>query len=331
MTMNAAPDVSRKIRVDRETFRSLAAEEIVDLFARCLEEELVCRQQRGLEGLPLKSYLKNLFSADGKIAPTGIFGYSQRLALIIEELRRSPKNIRILDSGCGYGTESLLFSLFPCKVWAVDLVAERVALGRSRIDFFQTRFKSSLDLTFVHANIFRFLKSSPPFDIIWAMEAISHIYPLQKFFDLRLDKMKTDGKLIISDPNGLNPLALIRSFGIRGSLLHKPHRKFLDPETRRPTEVGQEKILNIFRIRRLLDASGFKIKMVDFSGFMGSSIFPRRFLDSEESAKRLSGYQRAIKRIPFIRSFGSIDTLLATKKDSLDYSAPELTRGTRLW
>ena len=102
-------------------------------------------------------------------------GYGQRLALCVEALRAADKSLNILDAGCGYGTESFMFSLFPAKGWGVDLVPERIALARSRIDFFQSLSERSLDVTFVNAHLFRFLETSPMFDIIWAMEAIFHI------------------------------------------------------------------------------------------------------------------------------------------------------------
>jgi SAM-dependent methyltransferase len=314
--MNQPLEIAPSDTVDPAALRSLAARTIVFLYARYLAQELVFREKKGLEVLFLKSYLSHLFTPEGKIVRVGWEGYSQRLALIIEELRVSPKSLRILDAGCGYGTESLLFSFFPSQVCGVDLVTERIAQARSRIDFFQSLSKRPLDVTFVNANIFRFLEVSPPFDIIWALEAISHIYPPEKFFHLCREKLKDGGKLIVSDPNELNPLAFIRSMRIRGGIVHKPHQKFSDPETRRPVDVGQEKIFNIFRIRKLLEASGFQIKAIDISGFMGSSVLPKSFLLKDKAAGLLGRYQRIAQRIPILRSLGSIYTLVATKRNS---------------
>ena len=314
--MNQPLEITPANKADPAAFRSLTAKNAVFLYARCLEQELVFREKKGLDILRLKSYLRHLFSPDGKIIRLGWEGYGQRLAFIIEALRPSQKKLRILDAGCGYGTESLLFSLFPVEVWGIDLVPERIALARSRIDFFQSLSKRPLEVTFVNANIFRFLENAPPFDIIWAMEAISHIYPPEKFFQTCRQKITDDGKLIISDPNSLNPLALIRSIKIRGSIVHQPHQKFRDPETRLPADVGQEKIFNIFRIRKLLEASGFRIKAIDVSGFMGSSLLPQSLLHKEKAARLLERYQRIAQRTPIFRSLGSIYTLVAVKKNS---------------
>lgn len=314
--MNQPLEITFANKVDPAAFRSLTAKNAVFLYARCLEQELVFREKKGLNVLLLKSYLRHLLSPDGKIIRLGWEGYGQRLTFIIDALKAAQKNLRILDAGCGYGTESLLFSLFPVEVWGIDLVPERIALARSRIDFFQSLSKRPLEVTFVNANIFRFLENAPPFDIIWAMESISHIYPPEKFFQICRQKISDDGKLIISDPNRLNPLALIRSMKIRGSIVHKPHKKFLDPETRQPADVGQEKIFNIFRIRKLLKAAGFQIKAIDVSGFMGSSLLPRSLFHKEKAARLLGRYQRIVQRTPILRSLGSIYTLVATKRSS---------------
>ncbi len=300
---------------DAETsaLRSLAANEIMSVYARCLEQEMIFRKNSGMDVFPLRFYLRNLFSPDGKVIRVGWEGYGQRLTPVIEELRRSSKDTCILDAGCGYGTESLLFSLFPAKVWGVDLVPERVALARSRMGFFQSLADRSLDLTFVNAHIFRFLETSPKFDIIWSMEAISHIYPPEKFFRICRKKLKDGGKLIISDPNGLNPLSRFRSLKIRRSILHKHHQRFLDPETRQPVDVGQEKIFSTFRIIRFLETVGFTIQAIDISGFMGSSFLPQALLDKEAVIHWLGRYQRAVQKIPLLRLLGSIYTLVATK------------------
>jgi len=313
--MNHIRDTAANIKVDRAAIRLLKAEEILSLYAHWLEREIVFRETTGLEVLPLKTYYRNLFSPHGKIRPIGWEGYGQRLTPIIEELKTSTRAPRVLDAGCGYGTESLLFSLFPAKVWGVDLVPERIALARSRADFFQALSNKPLELTFVNAHLFRFLETSPPFDIIWALEAISHIYPPEKFLRLCWRKINKDGKLIISDPNSLNPLALLRSMKIRGSVIHRPHQKFLDPDTWQPADVGQEKIFNIFRIKKLLEAAGFRIQAVEMSGFMGSSLLPQAFFDKEKFVRSLERYQKLVRRIPLLRSLGSIYTLIATKRN----------------
>jgi len=285
----------------------------ISLFLSWLEAELGDRESRGLDSAPLRSYLRNLMTPRGSVHAAGAFGYSQRLGLMLDSLATPRGRMRILDAGCGYGTETLLFSLRGCETWGVELVPERAEFARSRIDFFQRAAGRPLDVRFLNANVLRFLEGSPSFDIIWAMESISHIHPVDEFFRLARLKLSEGGKLIITDPNPLNPLALARSIRIRGSLVPRPHRRFRDPETGEPADYGQERILPLFKLRRDLRKAGFSLTRSDMTGFMGSSLLPDALLGSPSAARFLIGFQTAMKRIPGLRSLGSIYTAVAVK------------------
>ena len=293
--------------------RESSNEDIVNSFCHTLEEEAQFRKDRGMDYTSIKSYLKSLFTPSGILSPLGIAGYTHRLAAMLDELKERTNQARILDAGCGYGTESLFFSLFGNPIIGVELVKERLEIANSRVEYFQSISKSGLDLNFINADIFRFLEHSKPFDVIWVMEAISHIYPPEKFIELAYERLAEGGALVISDPNSLNPLAWLRSVKIRGSLKHIPHQKFKDPETEKPVCYGQEQIFSFFRLRRILKNSGFKIKRVDLSGFMGSSFLPRFILNHKASQKILEDFQNFIKGLPIIRAFGSIYSIVAIK------------------
>jgi len=285
----------------------------IDLFLSWLEAELRDRESEGQDGAPLRHYLRNLITARGFVHPAGAFGYAQRLALMMKALESAPERPRVLDAGCGYGTETMLFSLRGCETRGVELVPERAEFARSRIGFFERTAGRPLDVRIVNANILRFLKNSPPFDIIWAMESISHIHPVEEFFRLAHARLADGGKLIVTDPNPMNPLALVRSVRIRGTILHRPHRRFRDPETGEPAEYGQERILPLFKLRRDLMKAGFFIEGLEMTGFMGSSLLPASILESPSAGRFLIGFQKTMKRIPVIRSLGSIFTVVAVK------------------
>ena len=78
--MNQPLEIIPADKADPAVFRSLTAKDAVFLYARYLEQELVFREKRGLDVLLLKSYLRHLFSPDGKIIRLGWDGYGQRLA-----------------------------------------------------------------------------------------------------------------------------------------------------------------------------------------------------------------------------------------------------------
>ncbi len=288
-------------------------EEIVLSFCDLLRKELLFRKGKGLDCNALKIYYRNLFTNDDQVMPLGALGYAQRLSPILSMIRKEKPALRILDAGSGYGTESFLFSSFGHTVVGLELVSDRVALARSRLGFFYKIGNLPLDLHFIHANIFGFLEKSDPFDIIWAMEAISHIFPPEHFLNLAFQKLPPGGRLILSDPNSLNPLAWGRSVRIRGSFKHSPHTRFNDPETHCPVAYGQEKIYPFFTLRRMLRRAGFQVKETQVSGFLCSSFFPKKLQCNKSLYGPMKKFQRILMRTPVLQSLGSIYTIVATK------------------
>jgi len=288
-------------------------ENIVIDFCNSLRNELIYRKEKGLDYVSIQSYLSNLIDKDLNLIQAGVIGYAQRLAPIIIEIRKSPENIKILDAGCGYGTESILFSLLEKKVTGVELVKGRANLAKSRIDFYNSLSDIGINLNFVNSHIIRFLDQSNKFDIIWAMEAISHIYPLEKFISLAYKKLNNNGKLIVSDPNKINPVALLRSIKIRGSLFHRTHRKFQDPDTHKPVDYSQEKIFSANKFQNILKSYGFTIDNILITGFLGTSLLPKSFVAHNNIYKTMLIMKDIPRKIPFIRNLGSLYTITAVK------------------
>ncbi len=286
---------------------------IVYRFCSLLEEELYVRNEIGLDADRLQTYYRNFFDNQGRLLPVGVNGYAQRLSAALAEMSVGERALRILDAGSGYGTESYLMAVMGHKVTGVELVAERADLARSRLSYFASYCDFSLRLEFINAHIFRFLEKAPSFDIIWAMEAVSHIYPQADFFKLAFEKLSPGGKLIISDPNRLNPLAWLRAAKIRGSFRHRPHQRFEDPETGAPTEYGQEQIFTLAAIQNQLKQAGFRVKSLDISGFMGSSFLPDLVLRQPAAAGVLQLWQKTCRAVPGFRRMGSIYTIVAEK------------------
>jgi SAM-dependent methyltransferase len=290
-------------------------ENLVLFFYQLMADEFSYRQEHGLDVLPLRMYYKNLFVRDNLLIPASAKGNSLRLIPAIEECRKLKGMGRILDAGSGYGTESLLFSLLGNEVTGVELVPERILVAESRIGYFASEWDAPLRLQFVNADIFRYLEKAEPFDIIWVMEAISHIHPPDVFLDLVGHKLKKGGKIIISDPNGLSPLAWLRSVKIRGSIKHKTHKRFKDPETGKPIEYGQERIFSVYGLKKMLIEKGFKVNRISISGFMGTSFTPNFLLLKKPVVRFLGSFERNIRKIPLISSFGSVFTIVACKEE----------------
>jgi len=296
----------------------MSSESVVYGFCRLIEEEVALRGENGSPPGPLKAYYRNLFKDGDQVIPAGAYGYSRRFSGLIKELEakegKEPGGIRIMDAGCGYGSESLFFSLLGYDVTGVELVGERADLARSRIPFFQSRCAFPLRVRFENANILESLKRSEPLDVIWAMEAISHIYPPEAFLSLAYRTLCRGGLLAVSDPNKANPWAFVRSARIRGGLRQAPHQRFHDPEKGAPVDYGQENIFTVRRFKKKLEDAGFRVKSVGYSGFMGTSFLPEKALRKQNLSRFLILAETAARRIPPVKYLGSIYTVIAGKE-----------------
>ncbi len=280
-------------------------------FAELLAAELEDRRRNGLADAPLRRYYAAMLDGHGRPMPIATNAYARRLQPLVDVLEASPRPLRIVDAGSGNGTESYLMGLMGHRVTGVELVEERAAVARSRRAFFERRAGRRLGVTFETANIFRYLQAPGDVDLIWVMEAISHIHPPDRFFDLARRVLGDNGRLLISDPNARNPVALWRSVSLRGSVRRRPHTRHLDPETGRPVEYAEEHITSPRALARALSQSGFSVQRVDVSGFMATTLLPRRLLAMPAVQRAVTGLAGAAPHLPVLRSLGSVFTLVA--------------------
>ncbi len=290
------------------------ADEAVAAFCALLREESRERRRGGLRRDDLRRYLGPLFDPRGELNPLGVAGYAARLRPVVEFLLQAPPGLKILDAGCGYGTESLLFAWLGADVTGVELVGERAALAAGRPAFFAAAGLDGRRVRFRNANVLRFLQSGESFDLIWALEAVSHIYPPEAFLLQARRRLRPGGVLALSDPNQANPLAWLRAVLIRGSLRHEPHQEFNDPESGAPVDYGQEKIYTVFRMARLLKTAGFAVERVSSAGFLATTWTSGSRRPPLGPAALLT-FQETVRRIPVLRRMGSNYTILARPRE----------------
>jgi 2-polyprenyl-3-methyl-5-hydroxy-6-metoxy-1,4-benzoquinol methylase len=299
----------RPVRTSRD--RRLAADASVAEFFGLVRDELRRYDPAGRTSAELRRYLSPQFGPGGEPSPLGVAGYSARVRPLVEVLSSAPAGLRILDAGSGYGTESLLFAWLGADVTAVELVRERHDLARIRGQAFPSRAGVPFRVEFVNANILRFLEGARTFDVIWTMEAISHIYPPERFLALARERLAPGGILAVSDPNRANPVAWLRAVRIRGSIHHEPHREFNDPQSGTPVEYGRELIHSIRAMERLLVRTGFRVEKAQTAGFLASTLVPGSWRNRRVPVALALTLQTAAARIPVLRRFGANYTILA--------------------
>ena len=189
--------------------------------------------------------------------------FSHRHAQRVQHLiSRITHGTRVLDAGCGFGSESILCGILGAQVVGVDLIEPWLNTARKRVCYYESLLGRRMSVEFLAQSLF---DTRGSFDIIWSMESISHIDPAERFVSFAYDHLHEGGRLIISDPNKLNPLVSFnawRSARRAGGL----HQLFEDPRTRKMVPITQERVFNVFSIQKLLSSNGFNVEAVNYSG-----------------------------------------------------------------
>lgn len=225
--------------------------------------------------------------------------YAERLQHAISAI--DCLGIYILDAGCGVGSESLFFATLGSNVLSIDLNADRIRVAKRRLLFYKELLKGKIN--FLNTDIFK-VSESGKFDIIWSMESVSHIDPLNRFLDHGYINLKKGGKIIITDSNGLNAYIQLIAFKERGTQLYTHVR---DPDTNELIKYAQERLITITSLKKRLVESGFSIEKVYMSGFLHPCIV-------KSSTYGMSLYlENLLRKIPLFSLFSGVYTVVARK------------------
>ena len=212
-----------------------------------------------------------------------------------------PTSLRILDVGCGLGSEAIFFSLLGADVDGVDIRRKRLDIARKRVEYYEKKYGQKLNVRFHLKNILKFYDHDK-FDIIWSKQSISHIHPIEDFLEVVWSNLKKGGCLIVCDSNNINPYVLFYTW-----LVHCKsglYTQVKDPNTLEPIPYAQERILNPLYLIGLLEKIQYEIQLVQYHGFV-----PTRF----NARKICRSVNQMLTKIPFIRLIGANYVVVATK------------------
>ena len=253
----------------------------------------------------------NSLKSNVRLRPFFRYNWTRRVAPMQEIIASLPKRDvpwNVFDAGCGLGTEAIFWSTLrdDIEVTGADISAERLNTAKARQSAYESHLGKSLNLRFFEQDVFNVLKARR-FDLVWVMEAISHIDPVEKFLAAVSENVDQDGCLVISDSHLLNPAMAWRVFRLRlgGVELH----------THKTTSTGeivsytQERLFTIKRLSRMLEQTGFSLVKVQMSIFFPPSLarFPWLFSFFTWSDAILS-------RVLLVRNLGGIYTIVAAKQ-----------------
>jgi 2-polyprenyl-3-methyl-5-hydroxy-6-metoxy-1,4-benzoquinol methylase len=249
----------------------------------------------------------------------------------IIDLTAQKPGLRILDAGCGVGSESLMFAFLGAQVTGVDLMEERLALAQHRVRFYQSEAGRPIQVEFIRGDLFSIMESRP-FDAIWIREAISHIHPLEKFIDCAHQTLTNGGRMFVSDTNWANPLVkweTFQNYKNRLKWYHLMARRreaglfyvqddYYDPISGKDVPMAQERLFAPQAFRELLESRGFRVVEQRTIGFLPKAALVK-FLPQ---SMRLQGYslldslESSFRYVPLLKSLGATTITVSEKVES---------------
>ena len=227
------------------------------------------------------------------------------MANLISNLPPRREPWRVLDAGCGTGTEALFWSTLreDLEVTGVDITAERANTARARQVAYEQRLGRSLNLRFLEQDVFTVLDTHK-FDLVWVMEAISHIDPAERFLDSVYKSLGSSGYLVVSDSHLLNPAM--------AWYVYKLRRQGIAERTEKVASSGesfsyaQERLFTVGQMARLLKSTGFRSVDSQLSVFV-----PPAAVRGPAAPSLVIRLDAWLSRVPLLRNLGGIYTMIA--------------------
>lgn len=122
-----------------------------------------------------------------------------------EAIVRAAPGLRLLEIGCGLGTESLWFAQLGARVTALDVRPDRVAGAQARKDVLQAALGRPLDCSFTTTPVLNL--PVEPYDLVWLEQAFHHLEPRAQVVPHLARLVAPGGHLVISEANAANRCA----------------------------------------------------------------------------------------------------------------------------
>lgn len=247
-------------------------------------------------------YYSSLINTNERLFKYYQHRYAERVKHLVKVVENGIK--KVLDAGCGTGSEVILCGLLGADVTGIDIKEERLNVAKKRIKYYENKMNTKINVKFSLENI---LKHSGEYDVIWCMEAITHIDPVDEFLHVSYKNLRNNGRIIITDPNALNPYVYMKTKKEqkrKGGI----YTTKKDPKTGEEISYAVERVLTIPAIKKGLIKNGFKIERVYLDAFFPFFIFNR--------CTCVKSLENTLKKVPGINYLCGGYTVIGIKIDS---------------
>ncbi|HEV8064936.1 MAG TPA: class I SAM-dependent methyltransferase [Acidimicrobiales bacterium] len=224
---------------------------------------------------------------------------------------------RVLDAGCGYGSESFLLASSGARVLAVDRSPRQVEIAEKRLPYFERLLGRTLEVSFEVADLEGYAPPSPDLDLTWLGSVLAAISDQQSLVDRVYEASKTGGHIAVSDMNLRNPLFLYREsrrrrrarnteFTREGNFLKMLRRQDrLGARyygTRGGAPFDDVQFFTPATLSRVLASAGFRPLSPEFSG-----------LAPPQLGRMAAALEPDLRRLPGVRSLAYFYLLMGVK------------------
>lgn len=192
----------------------------------------------------------------------------------IERLIEKKDGMRVLDAGCGSGTESLWFSYKGADVTAIDIDDRFLDVARARLKDLQSQTSRTLNCRFERKPI---THMTGAFDIIWLEHSFHHMEPRDQVVETLSALLAPGGHLVFCETNAWNPLLQWQFFRLRGRETIIEHQGEI---------WGHERVLTPGKLSKHLKKVGLEVVTQNYYRIFPSNPWYERTLTFERMAQK---------------------------------------------
>lgn len=237
----------------------------------------------GLDGEAQRAFQQYYRGYARRFDPYMRHSYDRRLEPLLKGMQAGT---RVLEVGCGCGSECLYLATLGHDVTGLDLNELRLYTARARQSLLEALSDAPLLCRFVDSSLFDgdLALGGEAFDVVWMEEAFHHLEPRERVGERIAALLRPGGRVVISETNALNPLVQLQLLRARGL----PKVRTVTDSRGRSHDYGVERVTSARRLARLFERAGFETELVRHERlFPNLGVTPQALMTVERCLNRL--------------------------------------------